>query len=80
MYTYQFSAQVNMSTFDFSKYAGGSITGFSSTEITITDTAGDTLDVTVRRGGHSKQTTVTLSDRPNSIRDTNQSPLGPFGR
>jgi S1-C subfamily serine protease len=41
---------------------------------------GDTLDVTVLRGGNSKQTTVTLSDRPNSIRDTNQSPLGPFGR
>jgi S1-C subfamily serine protease len=41
---------------------------------------GDTLDVTVLRGGNSRKTTVTLGDRPNSVRDTNQSPLGPFGQ
>jgi S1-C subfamily serine protease len=41
---------------------------------------GDTIDVTVLRGGHTTRNTVTLGDRPNSVRDTNQSPLGPFGK
>ena len=34
-----------MATFDFSKYAGGSVTGFSSTEVVFTDAAGDKLDL-----------------------------------
>jgi len=34
-----------MTSFDFSKYAGGSITSFSSTEVVFTDSAGDTLDL-----------------------------------
>jgi S1-C subfamily serine protease len=40
---------------------------------------GDTLDVTVLRGGDKHTYTVTLGDRPSQIRDS-QSPLGPLGR
>jgi Ca2+-binding RTX toxin-like protein len=46
MKTYVFGQQVDMTSFDFSKYAGGSLTGFSTTEITLTDAAGDQLVVT----------------------------------
>jgi S1-C subfamily serine protease len=40
---------------------------------------GDTLDITVLRGGAKHTYTVTLGDRPTQIRDS-QSPLGPLGR
>jgi S1-C subfamily serine protease len=40
---------------------------------------GDTLDITVLRGGVKHTYTVTLGDRPSQIRDS-QSPLGPLGR
>jgi Ca2+-binding RTX toxin-like protein len=43
--SFTFEQAVNMTTFDFSKYAGGGITGFSSTEVVFTDAAGDTLDL-----------------------------------
>ena len=41
---------------------------------------GDTLDVTVRRGGSTKTVTVTLGDRPSSVRGSEASPAGPLGR
>ncbi len=40
---------------------------------------GDTIDVSVLRGGSTKSFTVTLGDRPNSIRDSSSTPNGPFG-
>jgi Ca2+-binding RTX toxin-like protein len=43
--SFSFSQAVDMTAFDFSKYAGGSITSFSSTELVFTDAAGDTLDL-----------------------------------
>ncbi len=39
---------------------------------------GDTIDVTVLRGGSTKTVTVTLGDRPNSVRDPSATP-SPFG-
>jgi S1-C subfamily serine protease len=41
---------------------------------------GDTLDVTVRSGGETKTLTVTLGDRPSSVKDSESAPLGPLGR
>jgi Ca2+-binding RTX toxin-like protein len=43
--SFSFKQAVDMTAFDFSKYAGGSITSFSSTELVFTDAAGDTLDL-----------------------------------
>jgi putative serine protease PepD len=40
---------------------------------------GDTLDVTVRSGAETKTVTVTLGDRPSSVRGSGTSPLGPPG-
>jgi len=40
---------------------------------------GDTLDVTVRSGGSTKTVTVTLGDRPSSVKGSETSPLGPPG-
>ena len=40
---------------------------------------GDTIDVTVLRGGSTKTLTVTLGDRPNSIKATSPAPSSPFG-
>jgi S1-C subfamily serine protease len=37
---------------------------------------GDTLDLTVRRGAGTKTVTVTLGDRPSSVRDSETSPPG----
>jgi S1-C subfamily serine protease len=68
---------------------GDIITGVDGRKITSMDEVvnivnrakpGDTLDLTVLRGGQTHHLTVTLGDRPSQIRDTNQSPLGPFGR
>ncbi len=42
--------------------------------------AGDTLDVTVLRGGSTKSVTVTLGERPASVRGSQQSSTGPFGQ
>jgi S1-C subfamily serine protease len=41
---------------------------------------GDTLDVTVRRNADEESFTVTLSDRPDQVRDSEQAPLPPFGQ
>jgi S1-C subfamily serine protease len=41
---------------------------------------GDTLDVTVLRGGSAKSFTVTLGERPASVRDSQSGPVGPFGQ
>jgi S1-C subfamily serine protease len=41
---------------------------------------GDSLNVTVRRGSETKSFSVTLGDRPDSARDSESSPLGPFGQ
>ena len=40
---------------------------------------GDTIDVSVLRGGSTKTVTVTLGDRPNSVRDSSSAPNSPFG-
>jgi Ca2+-binding RTX toxin-like protein len=45
MESFVFSQAVDMTAFDFSKYAGGSITSFGSSEVVFTDSAGDTLDL-----------------------------------
>ena len=41
---------------------------------------GDTLDVTVLRGNETKHFSVTLGDRPDSVKDSESSPLGPPGQ
>jgi S1-C subfamily serine protease len=38
---------------------------------------GDSLDVTILRGGSTKTVTVTLGDRPASVRDSQAGPVGP---
>jgi S1-C subfamily serine protease len=40
---------------------------------------GDTLHISFLRGGSTKTVTVTLGDRPNSIKDSSATPNGPFG-
>jgi S1-C subfamily serine protease len=40
---------------------------------------GKTLDLTVLRGGQKKTLTVTLGDRPNSVRDSQSATPAPFG-
>ena len=40
---------------------------------------GDTIDVSVLRGGSTKTVTVTLGDRPNSVRGSSSAPNSPFG-
>jgi S1-C subfamily serine protease len=40
---------------------------------------GKTLDLTVLRGGQKKTLTVTLGDRPNSVRDSQSAAPPPFG-
>ncbi len=39
---------------------------------------GDTIDVTVRRGNSNRTVTVTLGDRPNSVKSS-EAPASPFG-
>ncbi len=46
MFTYVFGAQVDMNSLDVSKYTGGFVTGFSTTEVDIADAAGDTAVIT----------------------------------
>ncbi len=41
---------------------------------------GDTLDVTVLRGGSAKSVTVTLGERPASVHEPQQGSTGPFGQ
>jgi S1-C subfamily serine protease len=41
---------------------------------------GDSLDLTIRRGDETKSVSVTLGDRPDSVKDSESSPLGPFGQ
>ena len=41
---------------------------------------GDTLDITVLRGGSAKSFTVTLGERPASVRDSQSGSTGPFGQ
>jgi S1-C subfamily serine protease len=41
---------------------------------------GDTLDVTVLRGGSAKSLTVTLGERPASVRGSQPGSVGPFGQ
>jgi S1-C subfamily serine protease len=41
---------------------------------------GDTLDLTVLRGGSAKSITVTLGERPASVRDSQPGSVGPFGQ
>ncbi len=41
---------------------------------------GDTLDVTVLRGGSTKSVTVTLGERPASVRGSQSGSPGPFGQ
>jgi S1-C subfamily serine protease len=40
---------------------------------------GDTIDVSVLRGGSTRTFTVTLGDRPSSIRGSSSAPSSPFG-
>ena len=41
---------------------------------------GESIEVTVLRGGSTKTVTVTLGDRPASVHDSQSGPVGPLGR